>query len=76
MKMNKNPLHRDAIRTLMKKVGHTGSTLNIDPPGRLISATDQSIDDQISLILKSISNVTSSDEFRIQYFENFSSAYL
>jgi len=50
--INNNPPHRDTIRVLMNKFEQTGSVLNIDPPGRPISVTDQSTKDQVSSILK------------------------
>ena len=49
--MTKNPSHRDAIRILMKKFEQTGSVLNIDPLGRSILVTDQSMKDEVPSIL-------------------------
>ncbi len=50
--INKDPPHRDTVRLLINKFEQTGSVLNIDPPGRPISVTDQSTKDQVSSILK------------------------
>ena len=50
--INNSPPHRDTIRLLMNKFEQIGSVLNIDPPGRPISVTDQSTKDQVSSILK------------------------
>ena len=75
--INSNPPHRDTIRVLMNKFEQTGSVLNIDSPGRPISVTDQSTKDQVlSILKKNSSNVNSSNEFRIEYFEIFTSAYV
>jgi hypothetical protein len=50
--LNNNPPHRDTIRLLMNKFEQTGSVLNIDPPGRPVSATGDTAKDEISSILE------------------------
>ena len=50
--INNNPPHRDTIRLLMKKFEETGSVLNIDPPGRPVSVTDQITKDEVASILE------------------------
>ena len=49
--INNNPSLRNTIRLLMNKFELTGSVLNIDPPGRPISVTDQTTKDEVSSIL-------------------------
>jgi len=50
--INNNPPDRKTIRSLMNKFEQTGSVLNIDPPGRPVSVTDQETKDEVSSILK------------------------
>lgn len=54
--MNDNPSHQNTIRLLMNKFEQTGSgfgsVLNINPPGRPVSVTDQTAKDKISSILE------------------------
>lgn len=50
--INSNPSDRKTIRSLMNKFERTGSVLNIDPPGRLVSVTDQATKDEVASILK------------------------
>lgn len=50
--INNNPPHRDTIRVLMKKFEQSGSVLDIDPPGRPVSVTDQAAKDEVSSALQ------------------------
>ncbi len=50
--INDNSPHRNTIRLLMNKFEQTGSVLNIDPPGRPVSVTDQTAKDKVSSIWK------------------------
>ncbi|CAF2373695.1 unnamed protein product [Rotaria sp. Silwood2] len=50
--INNNPPDRKTIRLLMNKFEQTGSVLNIDPPGRPVSVTDQPTKDEVSSILE------------------------
>ncbi|CAF1381130.1 unnamed protein product [Rotaria sordida] len=50
--INNNPPHRDTIRVLMKKYEQTGSVLDISPPGRSVSVTDQGVKDEVPSVLQ------------------------
>ncbi len=50
--INNNPSDRKTIRSLMNKFEQTGSVLNIDPPGKPVSITDQTTKDEVSSILE------------------------
>lgn len=50
--INNNPPHRDTIRALIKKFEQTGSTLEISPPGRPVSVTDEAAKGKVSSALE------------------------
>ncbi|CAF3867479.1 unnamed protein product [Rotaria sordida] len=50
--INNNSPHRDTIRVLMKTFEQTGSVLDIGPPGRPVSVTDQVAKDEVSSVLQ------------------------
>lgn len=50
--MNNNPPDRKTIRSLLNKFEQTGSVLNIDPPGRPVSVTDEDAKDKVLSVLE------------------------
>jgi hypothetical protein len=50
--MNNNPPDQKTIRSLMNKFKQTGSVLSIDPPGRPVSVTDETTEEEVSSIFE------------------------